>query len=31
MSLAPTDLVSAHRWERVTFTTWMRHPRGKIN
>ena len=22
MSLAPIDLVSAHRWERVTFTTY---------
>ncbi len=22
MNLAPTDLVSAHRWERVTFTTY---------
>ena len=22
MNFAPTDLVSAHRWERVTFTTY---------
>ena len=22
MNLAPIDLVSAHRWERVTFTTY---------
>jgi hypothetical protein len=22
MNLAPTDLASAHRWERVTFTTY---------
>ena len=22
MNLAPTDLVSAHRWERVTFATY---------